>query len=156
MIDRIYSIPNLANMGLYCLLLVFFAFLCMIAQNSIEFVTLAVSTTVMLIEIFLMSYIGQRVQDDVSTEFRFTAEFKLTFCHFLLTLFIFKSINIAHQLYHLKWYNRDNTYKKGMILMLKRSQSPSCLTAFKFRNIDIQTFSDVLKLAYKILAVLRN
>lgn len=61
-----YAFPNLANMFSYSLLLVFFAYLVMIADNAFDFLPSFISAIVVLCETYLMALIGQSCQEAVS------------------------------------------------------------------------------------------
>lgn len=51
------------------------------------------------------------------------------------------SSSIAEGVYNSNWYNGQSTIKKQLLLVMLRAQRPQYLTALKFSNVSLMSFT---------------
>ncbi|EDW04519.1 GH12556, partial [Drosophila grimshawi] len=66
------------------------------------------------------------------------------------------SFGISAAAYNQNWYYADVRYRRSLILIIARSQSPVYLKATVFMKITRGTMTDLLQLSYKFFALLRT
>lgn len=93
-------------------------------------------TVVILCQLFLYCYYGQRVTDQVGTFNRLNC--------YLNTLTIFQSNQLAESVYQLKWYNYPIQLQRYLQLIMLRSQNSSYFSGFGFVYCSLESFADVI------------
>ncbi|XP_064212296.1 odorant receptor 85b [Tribolium castaneum] len=64
--------------------------------------------------------------------------------------------NITTSVYMGKWYKYDVKSRKALILLMERSKKPTIVTAGKILDLSLETFTNILKRSYSLLAVLKT
>lgn len=116
-VERIFSLPLFFNIATSSLFICFCAFSATVSvteiTDSIGMVYYCISS---LIQVFYQCYFGQILK---------------TSCE-----------NLSREIYNYKWEEVKNVeVRKGIILMLERSQNPNMVTLMKFADISLQPFT---------------
>ncbi|XP_037957147.1 putative odorant receptor 92a [Teleopsis dalmanni] len=72
------------------------------------------------------------------------------------TELITQSSGIGDAFYHQEWYDASNKYKRMLLLPIARAQRPAHITAFKFFDISMQSFTNLLSTTYQVFTLLRT
>jgi gustatory receptor len=63
---------------------------------------------------------------------------------------------IAVAAYNNIWYEKDVKMQKSFQIIILRAQNPQNITAFKFANVSIATFTRILSSAYSYYTVMKS
>lgn len=120
-LDEIFSGVNFITFMGSSLLLCFPAFMIVSSNESLTVLQFAVFFIAALLQIFVLSFYVQKLKST--------------------------SLKIAAKTFEFDWYNcKDKRVKMAMLMILLRAQKPVKVTALKFTEISIDTFSTVIQL----------
>ncbi|XP_050667232.1 putative odorant receptor 92a [Leptidea sinapis] len=66
------------------------------------------------------------------------------------------SFGITDAAYNNKWYNRNASYRRTILFVMKRSQEPCGLTSLKYSPITLNTFAKVVSTTWSYFSLIRN
>ncbi|XP_023708399.1 odorant receptor 4 [Cryptotermes secundus] len=67
-----------------------------------------------------------------------------------------QSLELAQAAYDCDWLDAPQSFKRSLVTIMCRAQKPVRLTAWKFFNVDLQTFTSVLRATYSFYQVLHK
>ncbi|KAM7341964.1 odorant receptor 67c-like [Cochliomyia hominivorax] len=66
------------------------------------------------------------------------------------------SVKIGYGAYNQNWFNASIRYKKMLVLIILRSQRPSCITPPTFNAVSFESYMKVISMSYRFFALLRT
>ncbi|XP_025155995.1 odorant receptor Or2-like [Harpegnathos saltator] len=67
-----------------------------------------------------------------------------------------KSLQVADNIYRIEWLALDNSIKKSLLLIMKRSVSPIEFTTAVVITMNLDSFVSVLKASYSVFNLLKH
>ncbi|CAH1169802.1 unnamed protein product [Phaedon cochleariae] len=130
-IEGVYSMVIFAQLfssiTIICILLLE---LSLVVPFTFQFFSTLIFVITMLTQIFLFCYYGTILSRESET------------------------VNTA--IYMSQWYNYDKKSKKSLFTLMERAKRPIKVTAGKFFDLSLDTFTSILRKSYSLLAVLKN
>ncbi|XP_065369362.1 odorant receptor 67c-like [Calliphora vicina] len=66
------------------------------------------------------------------------------------------SLKVGDAAYNQNWFNASIRYKKMILLIIRRSQRPSCITPPTFTAVSFESYMKVISMSYRFFALLRT
>ncbi|KAI8128672.1 Odorant receptor 67c [Lucilia cuprina] len=66
------------------------------------------------------------------------------------------SLKVGDAAYNQNWFNASIKYKKMLLLIIRRSQRPSCITPPTFSAVSFESYMKVISMSYRFFALLRT
>ncbi|XP_063228993.1 odorant receptor 13a-like [Bacillus rossius redtenbacheri] len=63
---------------------------------------------------------------------------------------------VATEAYSMEWYEEDEEFKAMVLMMITRAQKPAKLTAFRYKDISLETYGALLNSSYTYFALLKE